>query len=160
MEAAVFAPHQVAILELPAVEAEAAVAAAPGRMAANGMSSNPRAGLKIIELSGNGPEVERNLGRDRVRSWLSDHFLKSFQHQFACSRPIIIAKISELEVWRCSYSGWKFSWSRLITLLLAINQSPMVLDFFSTLPSIKTVAHDWWSCIGERRHTCSYFIPA
>uniref|UniRef100_A0A0D3F0L6 Uncharacterized protein n=1 Tax=Oryza barthii TaxID=65489 RepID=A0A0D3F0L6_9ORYZ len=71
---------------------------------------------------------ERNLGRDRVRSWLSDHFLKSFQHQFACSRPIIIAKISELEVWRCSYSGWKFSWSRLITLLLAINQSPMVND--------------------------------
>uniref|UniRef100_A0A0E0EV65 Uncharacterized protein n=1 Tax=Oryza meridionalis TaxID=40149 RepID=A0A0E0EV65_9ORYZ len=62
--------------------------------------------------------AERNLGRDR---------LKSLQHQFACSRPIIIAKISELEVWRCSYSGWKFSWSQLITLLLAINQSPMIV---------------------------------
>ncbi|EEC72472.1 hypothetical protein OsI_05828 [Oryza sativa Indica Group] len=61
MEAAVFAPHQVAILELPAVEAEAAAATAPGRMAANGMSSISKDGAvmrsKIIELSGNGPEV-------------------------------------------------------------------------------------------------------
>uniref|UniRef100_I1QKM7 Uncharacterized protein n=1 Tax=Oryza glaberrima TaxID=4538 RepID=I1QKM7_ORYGL len=52
---------------------------------------------------------EHNLRRDRVTSWLSDDFLKLLQYQFACSRPIIIAKISELEVWRCSYSGWKFS---------------------------------------------------
>uniref|UniRef100_A0A0E0BXB7 Uncharacterized protein n=1 Tax=Oryza meridionalis TaxID=40149 RepID=A0A0E0BXB7_9ORYZ len=68
MEAAVFAPHQVAILALPAVEAEAAAAArrCTGRMLRT----------KIIELSGNGPEaVEHNLRRDRVRSWLSDDFV-------------------------------------------------------------------------------------
>uniref|UniRef100_A0A0E0E0L3 Uncharacterized protein n=1 Tax=Oryza meridionalis TaxID=40149 RepID=A0A0E0E0L3_9ORYZ len=59
---------------------------------------------------------EHNLRRDSVRSWLSDDFLKSLQHQFACSRPIIIAKISELEVWGCSYIGWKFSWSRLVNV--------------------------------------------
>ncbi|EEE56287.1 hypothetical protein OsJ_05353 [Oryza sativa Japonica Group] len=61
MEAAIFAPHQVAILELLAVEAEATAATAPGRMAANGMSSISKGGAvmrsKIIELSGNGPEV-------------------------------------------------------------------------------------------------------
>jgi hypothetical protein len=44
MEAAVFAPHQVAILALLAVEAEAAAAAAPGRMAANGVSSISKGG--------------------------------------------------------------------------------------------------------------------
>uniref|UniRef100_A0A0E0IPI4 Uncharacterized protein n=2 Tax=Oryza nivara TaxID=4536 RepID=A0A0E0IPI4_ORYNI len=173
MEAAVFAPHQVAILALPAVEAEAAAAAAPGGWLSIskggavmrrythgpwrtgvcggcGQGGNHAAGQgKIPSLSVNLDLLmrlllrrgrmdqklwlanwhiaqEHNLRRDRVRSWLSDDFLKSLQHQFACSRPIIIAKISELEVWRCSYSGWKFIWSRLITLLLAINQSPMV----------------------------------
>nr|BAD13243.1 hypothetical protein [Oryza sativa Japonica Group] len=44
MEAAIFAPHQVAILELLAVEAEATAATAPGRMAANGMSSISKGG--------------------------------------------------------------------------------------------------------------------
>lgn len=37
-------PHQIAILALPAVEAEAAAAAAPGRMAANGVSSISKGG--------------------------------------------------------------------------------------------------------------------
>nr|AAX92819.1 hypothetical protein LOC_Os11g22460 [Oryza sativa Japonica Group]ABA93165.1 hypothetical protein LOC_Os11g22460 [Oryza sativa Japonica Group] len=61
MEAAVFAPHQVAILALPAVEAEVATAAAPGRMAANSVTSISKGGAvmrsKIIDLSRNGPEA-------------------------------------------------------------------------------------------------------
>uniref|UniRef100_A0A0E0N9R0 Uncharacterized protein n=1 Tax=Oryza rufipogon TaxID=4529 RepID=A0A0E0N9R0_ORYRU len=114
MEAAVFAPHQVAILELPAVEAEAAAATAPGRMAANGMSSISKGGAensepmelleerdKIIELSGNGPEVERNLGRDRVRSWLSDHFLICPQF-FFLEAKIIATSVCLLETYNNS----------------------------------------------------------
>uniref|UniRef100_A0A0D9Y3F5 Secreted protein n=1 Tax=Oryza glumipatula TaxID=40148 RepID=A0A0D9Y3F5_9ORYZ len=90
MEATVFAPHQVAILALLAVEAEAAAAArrCTGRMAANVMRSISKGGTvmrsKIIELAGMGQKLwlanwhiaqEHNLRRDRVRSWLSDDFV-------------------------------------------------------------------------------------
>uniref|UniRef100_A0A0E0LSW3 Uncharacterized protein n=1 Tax=Oryza punctata TaxID=4537 RepID=A0A0E0LSW3_ORYPU len=61
MEAAVLAPHQVAILALPAAKADAAAAAAPGWVAANGVSSISKGGAvmrsKIMELSWNGPEA-------------------------------------------------------------------------------------------------------
>uniref|UniRef100_A0A0E0K419 Uncharacterized protein n=1 Tax=Oryza punctata TaxID=4537 RepID=A0A0E0K419_ORYPU len=46
MEATILAPHQVAILALPAAKVEAAAAAAPGWVAANGVSSISKDGAQ------------------------------------------------------------------------------------------------------------------
>uniref|UniRef100_A0A0E0CKK8 Uncharacterized protein n=1 Tax=Oryza meridionalis TaxID=40149 RepID=A0A0E0CKK8_9ORYZ len=56
METAVFAPHQVTILALPAAEAEVATAIVPGRMAANSVTSISKGGA-----------VMRRLGREWAR---------------------------------------------------------------------------------------------
>nr|XP_025876486.1 uncharacterized protein LOC4348116 isoform X2 [Oryza sativa Japonica Group] len=110
-------------------------------------------------------EQEHNLRRDRVRSWLSDDFLKSLQHQFACSRPIIIAKISELEVWRCSYSGWKFIWSRLDrssfscpNAVLGLATQPLQPCKFGSSRWRRTSGGGRWICSPRRVRRCCLFL--